>query len=77
MTQGEWAVRARRCAAARPYSGVVGFFLATFTCERCGLRARRVDRDDAPARTLCASCSDELTAEAAAKHDTLLWFHRR
>jgi formylmethanofuran dehydrogenase subunit E len=55
----------------------VGLFLSTFTCDRCGQPARRVDRDDTPGRTLCASCSDELTAEAAAKHDTLLWYHRR
>ena len=62
--------------AADSYSGSVGLFLSTFTCERCGQPARHVDRDDAPTRTLCASCGDELTAEAAAKHDTLLWYHR-
>lgn len=54
----------------------MGLFLETFSCERCGKATRRVDRDDTPARRLCASCGDELTAEAAAAHDTLLWFHR-
>jgi hypothetical protein len=55
----------------------MAFFLETFTCERCGKAARRVDREDVPAARLCGACSDELTAEAAAAHDTLLWFHRR
>jgi transcription elongation factor Elf1 len=55
----------------------MAFFLETFTCERCGKATRRVDRDDVAAARLCGACSDELTAEAAAAHDTLLWFHRR
>ena len=55
----------------------MGLFLETFTCERCGQASRRVDRGDAPVGRLCGSCGDQLTAEAAAAHDTLLWFHRQ
>jgi transcription elongation factor Elf1 len=55
----------------------MAFFLETFTCERCGKSTRRVDREDMPAARLCGACGDELTAEAAAAHDTLLWVHRR
>lgn len=57
----------------------MALFLSKFTCERCGRPVRGVndDRDEASARALCATCGDELTAEAAARHDTLLWYHRR
>jgi RNA polymerase-binding transcription factor DksA len=55
----------------------MALFLETFPCERCGKATRRVDREDVPAARLCGACSDELTAQAAAAHDTLLWVHRR
>ena len=54
----------------------MGLFLESFVCDRCGRTSRRVDAGDATRSTLCAVCGDEVTAEAAAAHATLLWVHR-
>jgi hypothetical protein len=50
----------------------VALYLETFRCPRCGDTTRRVGDEHPAAPSLCAHCSDRLTADAAI-HESLRW----